>query len=76
MTGFQLVRGMRPGFVPHGFDQPSGIGPPSRQITRGNIAEAALAQVISDKVEAAYRPGDALEKRLVLMQEWADFCVN
>ncbi len=38
------------------------------------IAEAALAHVAGDKVEAAYRRGDALEKRRRLMQAWADYC--
>jgi len=37
------------------------------------IAEAALAHVIGDKAEQAYRRGDALQKRRVLMQAWADF---
>lgn len=37
------------------------------------IAEAALAHVNSDKVEAAYRRGDALEKRRALMEAWAGF---
>ena len=38
------------------------------------IAEAALAHAVGDKVEAAYRRGDALEKRRKLMQAWADYC--
>ena len=38
------------------------------------IAEAALAHTIGDKVERAYRRGDALEQRRKLMQAWADFC--
>jgi integrase len=37
------------------------------------IAEAALAHVIGDKAERAYRRGDALEKRRALMSEWAVF---
>lgn len=39
-----------------------------------DIAEAALAHVIGDKTEAAYRRGDALEKRRKLMIAWAKFC--
>ncbi|WP_353056198.1 hypothetical protein [Janthinobacterium sp. JC611] len=27
-----------------------------------------------DKVEAAYRRGDLLEKRILLMQVWANYC--
>ncbi len=38
------------------------------------IAEAALAHVIGDKAEQAYRRGDALEKRRALMEIWAAFC--
>jgi integrase len=38
------------------------------------IAEAALAHVIGDKAEQAYRRGDALEKRRKLMDAWAAYC--
>ena len=33
----------------------------------------ALAHVVGDKVEAAYRRGDLFEKRRRLMQAWAEF---
>jgi integrase len=38
------------------------------------LAEAALAHVLADKVEAAYRRGDMLAKRAALMEDWATFC--
>lgn len=38
------------------------------------IAEAALAHVVGDATERAYRRGDALEKRRQLMTAWADYC--
>ena len=38
------------------------------------IAEQALAHVIGDKAEQAYRRGDALERRRDLMQAWANYC--
>jgi integrase len=38
------------------------------------VAEAALAHVIGDKAEQAYRRGDALEKRRALMAAWANHC--
>jgi integrase len=38
------------------------------------VAEMALAHVVGNKVEAAYRRGDLFEKRRQLMQSWADFC--
>jgi integrase len=38
------------------------------------VAEAALAHVIGDKAEQAYRRSDALEKRRKLMDAWAAYC--
>jgi integrase len=38
------------------------------------LAEAALAHTLSDKVEAAYLRGDLLERRRALMSAWATFC--
>ena len=38
------------------------------------IVEVALAHLVGDEVERAYRRGDALEKRRTLMEAWAAFC--
>jgi integrase len=38
------------------------------------VCEHALAHSLPDKVEAAYRRGDLFDKRILLMQAWADFC--
>jgi len=38
------------------------------------VAEAALAHTVSNKVEAAYRRTDFLDKRRLLMRDWAAFC--
>jgi hypothetical protein len=38
------------------------------------ITEAALAHVIGDKAERAYRRSDALEKRRKLMDAWSAYC--
>lgn len=40
------------------------------------VCEHALAHSLPDKVEAAYRRGDLLEKRVKLMQAWADYCAT
>jgi integrase len=40
------------------------------------LLEWSLAHVTGGAVEAAYRRSDALERRRVLMQEWAEFCVG
>jgi len=38
------------------------------------VIEMALAHTLGDKVEAAYRRGDGLQKRQQLAEEWATFC--
>jgi integrase len=38
------------------------------------VAEMALAHTVSDKVEAAYRRGDMVQKRRELMEAWARYC--
>lgn len=40
------------------------------------VAEMALAHTIREKVEAAYRRGDLMDKRRAMMQQWADYCVG
>lgn len=40
------------------------------------VCEHALAHSLPDKVEAAYRRGDLLDKRVTLMQAWSDFCLR
>jgi integrase len=42
----------------------------------GTVAEAALAHVVGDKVEAAYRRGDLFEKRRKLMDAWGRYCTT
>jgi integrase len=38
------------------------------------VAEMALAHVIANQAEAAYRRGDLFEKRRRLMSEWSKYC--
>lgn len=38
------------------------------------VLEAALAHIVGDKAEQAYRRSDALEKRQKLMEAWANYC--
>jgi integrase len=41
-----------------------------------HVVEKALAHVVADKVEAAYRRGDLFNKRRQLMQAWAAYCAT
>ncbi len=38
------------------------------------VIEQALAHQLADQAEAAYQRGDYMEKRKVLMNDWADYC--
>lgn len=40
------------------------------------VAEMALAHTIKNKVEAAYRRGNLLQRRRQLMSEWESFCLS
>ena len=40
------------------------------------VCEHALAHSLPDKIEAAYRRGDLIEKRALLMQAWSDYCAT
>lgn len=40
------------------------------------LPKMALAHVVSDKVEAAYRRGDLFKKRQSIMADWADHCLG
>jgi integrase len=40
------------------------------------VCEHALPHSLPDKVEAAYRRGDLIEKRTLLMQAWAGYCAE
>lgn len=39
------------------------------------VCEHALEHRLPDKVKAAYRRGDLLDKRIILMQAWSDYCL-
>jgi integrase len=41
-----------------------------------HVVEMALAHVIGDKVEAAYRRGDLFAKRTRLMADWSRYCTR
>ena len=70
-----LMRRMDRGdLTAHGFRATFKTWASERTSFQNEIAEAALAHVIGDKVEQAYLRGDLFEKRRRLMQQWATFC--
>jgi integrase len=66
----------RPDITAHGFRSAFRDWCAEATDTPREIAEACLAHSIGSKVEAAYRRGDALEKRRRVMEAWAAFCAG
>jgi integrase len=73
MAMLELMRGMRPSYVPHGFRSTFRDWAAERTNYPNHVVEMALAHVVGDKVEAAYRRGDLFEKRRRLMMDWAKY---
>lgn len=74
MAMLQLLRGIDPSLTVHGFRSSFRDWAAERTNYPRDIAEQALAHTIKNATEAAYRRGDALEKRRRLMQAWASYC--
>ncbi|HXO70915.1 MAG TPA: site-specific integrase [Bradyrhizobium sp.] len=74
MAMLELMRDLRPGYVPHGFRSSFKDWCAEATNYPGEVSEAALWHVVADKVEAAYQRGDLFEKRRRLMSDWARFC--
>jgi integrase len=75
MAMLQLLRRMdRAELTTHGFR--SSFRDWAAECTHfpAEVAEMALAHTVSDKVEAAYRRGDMVQKRRELMEAWARYC--
>ncbi len=62
------------GLTTHGFRSTFRDWAAERTAYPGEVAEAALAHTVGNKVEAAYRRGDLFDKRRKLMEAWAAYC--
>lgn len=69
-----LRRMGRGALTAHGFRSTFRDWAAERTAFPAEVAEMALAHVVGDKVEAAYRRGDLFEKRRELGEAWAEFC--
>ncbi|RZI79906.1 MAG: DUF4102 domain-containing protein [Rubrivivax sp.] len=69
-----VTRRMEVPAVPHGFRSTFRDWAAERTNYPREVAEMALAHVIANKVEAAYRRGDLFDKRRRMMDDWATFC--
>jgi len=73
MTLSAVLRRMGVAAVPHGFRSTFRDWCAEQTHYPNEVAEMALAHIVADKVEAAYRRGDLLERRRQLMDDWASF---
>ncbi len=74
MAMLEMLRGMRDvGLTVHGFRSAFRDWITETTLHPDAIAEQALAHTIDNKVERAYRRGDAFERRRDLMAQWADY---
>lgn len=74
MTLLQLLRGMNVTATAHGFRSSFRDWVADQTDFPREVAEAALAHTLENKVEAAYRRTDFFEKRKALMEEWGQYC--
>jgi integrase len=71
-----LHRRMGHDITTHGFRSAFKDWASERTSFANEVSEAALAHVVGDRVEAAYRRGDLFEKRRRLMDAWAQYCAT
>ena len=62
--------------VPHGFRSTFRDWAGETTHHPRDAVELCLAHSIDTKTEAAYRRGDMMEKRVAIMQEWADYATS
>lgn len=74
MTLTKVMRDMDLTAVPHGFRSSFKDWASETTSFPNELSEAALAHAIPNKSEAAYRRGNLLDKRRVMMTAWADHC--
>lgn len=63
-----------PEFTVHGFRSSFRDWAGETTTHTREVIEQALAHQLKDQAEAAYQRGDYMEKRKVLMSDWADYC--
>ena len=73
MTLLKILRDKGDNYTVHGFRSSFRDWVAEKTSYPGEVAEAALAHTIANKVEAAYRRTDYLDKRKPLMTDWAKF---
>ena len=74
-TILKLMKSTHPALTVHGFRSTFRDWCAEQTNYPREVAEAALAHSLKDKVEAAYRRTDLFDKRRLLMNSWEDYCL-
>ncbi len=76
MTLLKILRYADLPYTVHGFRSAFRDWAAEQTSYPGEVAEAALAHTVANKVEAAYRRTNYLDKRREMMADWATFCTT
>lgn len=74
MTMNKLMKRMGVQGTPHGFRSAFSDWAGDETQHPRDLVEGCIAHVIGDETELAYRRGDALKRRRVVMADWATYC--
>jgi len=74
MAMAMLLRRMGMNVTVHGFRSSFRDWVAEETMHSSEVAEMALAHTIRNQVEAAYRRGDLLERRRMLLNDWSLYC--
>jgi integrase len=73
MAFAMMLRRLDVPFTPHGFRSSFRDWVAETTDYPNEVAEMALAHSVGNKVEAAYRRGDMLDRRRAMMDDWTNF---
>lgn len=76
MAMLKMLQASHPTVTVHGFRSTFKDWAAETTTHENIVTEMALAHVIGDETEAAYRRGDLFKKRRSLMDDWAAFCAS
>jgi integrase len=72
-AAMKLLKELRPGLTAHGFRSTFRDWAAETTSHPREVIEAAMAHRLKDAAEAAYQRGDLLQRRAVLMKDWASY---
>lgn len=76
MTMLNVMKRMKLEAVPHGMRSSFRDWAADETDFPRELAEAALAHIVGDKTEAAYLRTTRLDRRRVMMDAWAEYCLR